>query len=263
MTDWTMAWAFRNLVAEFLMPPGIFLLCILCAAFWINSAKCKKTIFLLATVGLWMVSTPFFAQSLVQVTQAWMLWPSPLTPAQIEQTQAQAIVVLGGGRRKSALESWDYQQQDLTKDSLERLRYAAWLAKKTHLPILVSGGAPDRTSSEDLAEAKVMQMILEKEYGLSAKWIESQSLTTQENAEFSGKLLNQSDIQQVLLVTHYWHMPRAKAIFEQYGMEVQAAPHGFNSVKRYTPLDFYPGAIQQTRQIWHELIGQLWYRLRY
>ncbi len=53
----------------------------------------------------------------------------------------QAIVILGGRRRKAALETPpNYQQQDLSSGSIERLRYGARLARQTKLPILVTGG---------------------------------------------------------------------------------------------------------------------------
>jgi uncharacterized SAM-binding protein YcdF (DUF218 family) len=86
--------------------------------------------------------------------------------------QPQAIIVLKGGRRKGALEApIDYHQQDLSPSSLERLRYGARIAKQTNLPILVTGGAPDKTDTKDLAEAQVMKIVLENEYSMSPKWM--------------------------------------------------------------------------------------------
>ncbi|MBU3542224.1 YdcF family protein [Polynucleobacter sp. MWH-Loch1C5] len=263
MTDWTFTWAFRNFIAELFMPPGILLAAILVVLFLTRRTKLKNSLIILACLALWLVSTNYFAQTLVRISQPLMQWPQALSEQDILASDAQAIVVLGGGRRKAALESYDYDQQDLSKESMERLRYAATLAKKTKLPILVTGGAPDRTEPTDLAEAVVMAKILQKEYGLEARWVEGQSATTQENAAYSAKLLQQDQMQKILLVTHFWHMPRAKKIFEQYGLQVLAAPHGFNPVKHYTPLDFYPGSIEKTRQIWHEILGQFWYYIRY
>jgi uncharacterized SAM-binding protein YcdF (DUF218 family) len=60
-------------------------------------------------------------------------------------------------------------------------------------------------------------------------------------------------------------MPRAQRIFEQQGFQVTPIPHGFWDIERYTPLDFYPGssALASSRQVWHEVLGSVWYRLRY
>ncbi len=56
----------------------------------------------------------------------------------------QAIIILGGGRQMGALDLLEYQYQNLRPQSIERLRAGARLAKVTNLPILLSGGTPDR-----------------------------------------------------------------------------------------------------------------------
>jgi hypothetical protein len=40
---------------------------------------------------------------------------------------------------------------------------------------------------------------------------------------------------------------------------------GFYQKEQYTPLDFYPSneGFQRTRWIWHELLGSLWYWLKF
>ena len=114
------------------------------------------------------------------------------------------------------------------------------MAKQTNLHILVTGGAPDKTSSKDLAEAQVMKIVLEKEYSISPKWIEDQSNTTQENALHSAKMLKKDDIESVYLVTHFWHMPRAKTIFEKQGLRVLEAPMGFYPKNSLHPFRLLP-----------------------
>ncbi len=133
------------------------------------------------------------------------------------------------------------------------------MAKQTNLPILVTGGAPDKTDTKDLAEAQVMRMVLEQEYLILPKWIEDQSNTTQENALRSAEILKKDAIQSVYLVTHFWHMPRAKAVFEKQGLKVVEAPMSFYQKTAFTPLDFYPSSegFQRTRWIWHEILGNL------
>jgi uncharacterized SAM-binding protein YcdF (DUF218 family) len=108
-----------------------------------------------------------------------------------------------------------------------------------------------------------MAWVLKNEYGLETKWIEHQSATTQENAIYSAKMLQRSNIQRIYLVTHFWHMPRAERIFKEQGLQVSPAPHGYRKNDSYTPLDFYPNAIDRTRQIWHEALGMIWYKLRF
>lgn len=94
-----------------------------------------------------------------------------------------------------------------------------------------------------------MKIVLEKEYSVSPKWIEGQSNATQENALRSAKMLKKDDIQSVYLVTNFWHMPRAKTVFEKQGLNVLEVPMGFYQKTAFTPLDFYPSSegFQRTR----------------
>lgn len=181
-----------------------------------------------------------------------------------EKQGTHAIVILGGGRQKGAKDLPEYQYQNTSPQSMERLRAGARLAKVTNLPILLTGGAPDRTDAKDLSEAKVMSMVLKEELGIDARWLEEQSNTTQENALQSAQILNKEGIKTIYLVTHFWHMPRAKTQFEKQGFKVIEAPTGFYQKALLTPLDFYPSSegLQRTRWIWHELLGTLWYRVK-
>jgi uncharacterized SAM-binding protein YcdF (DUF218 family) len=132
------------------------------------------------------------------------------------------------------------------------------------LPILISGGAPDATSSNELTEAELTQKVLNNEFQVQARWVEKQSRTTEENAAFSAKMLKQEGIAHIYLVTHFWHMPRAKAVFEKYGLKVTPAPMGFYQKDQFHPLDFYPSSagIERTRLIWSEALGLIWYRIK-
>jgi uncharacterized SAM-binding protein YcdF (DUF218 family) len=60
-----------------------------------------------------------------------------------------------------------------------------------------------------------MKLVLEQELGLSPRWLEGQSNTTQENAKFSARILKDEGIKTIYLVTHFWHMPQAKTVFEK------------------------------------------------
>ena len=185
-------------------------------------------------------------------------------------TSPLAIVVLGGGKIKGALDRNDLMMEDLSKDALQRVRYAALLSKRTQLPILVTGGAPEPSSKYPSPEAQVMAKVLRNEFNVEVSWIEDQSKITRENAKFSANILQKEKINHIYLVTHFWHMPRAKTIFEKYGFEVTPAPMGFEfenefDINELNILDFLPSpsSLQRVREIWHESIGGIWYRLRY
>ncbi len=290
MTTWSISWAFRNLIAELFMPPGIWIVLLLAALFFLRKyPRIKTGVIVFASLMIWVCSTNYFANVFTSVSDHLLGWPKPFdltTVTPIKDSQAQrkpyqhaAIVILGGGRRKGAIELPDYQLQDVSSATMERLRMGARLAKLTHMPILVTGGAPDKTSDKDLSEATVMQQVLETELNVKVQWVEGQSNTTEENAQFSKTLFKEAKIEKIYLVTHFWHMPRATSIFEKefskdlgkeagnkLGKEIEIipVPTSFYLKQQFTPLDFYPSneGFQRTRYIWHELLGNLWYRLK-
>lgn len=292
METWTYEWAVRNLLAQLLMPPGIWLGLILLTLFLLKKRELlQKALIVLSVLMIWLTSTNYFAVQLTHTLGSIITWPTPLDLKDLENKHIanqsdkqnlkqstkqndgmnslnpgpeQAIVILGGGRRGGAIEYPQYQNQDIGVRSTERVRYGVTLAQATELPILLTGGAPDATSSNELAEAELMQRILKNEFQIQARWIENQSTTTQENAAFSAKLLKQEGITHIYLVTHFWHMPRAQAVFEKYGLKVTSAPMGFYQRNEFHPLDFYPSSagIERTRFIWSEALGLIWYRIK-
>jgi uncharacterized SAM-binding protein YcdF (DUF218 family) len=152
----------------------------------------------------------------------------------------------------------------VSKEAMERLRMGARLAKVTQLPILVTGGRPDRTQVQDRSEAEIMAQVLTNELGVQAKWLETKSNTTQENASFSAKILQENTIQSIYLVSNDWHLPRATDVFEKEGFIVTSAPIGFQYQEQMTPLDYFPSVqgFAQTRHYWHEIMGRIWYALQ-
>jgi uncharacterized SAM-binding protein YcdF (DUF218 family) len=179
--------------------------------------------------------------------------------------EPKVIVILGGGVRDGAIDMPQYQNQDVSKEAMKRLRMGARLAKSTQLPILVTGGRPDRTSSKDNPEGEIMAKVLEIELGVKTHFIENQSNTTQENAKFSAKILKENQINSIYLVTNDWHLPRAIKIFEKQGLNVIPVPTGYQYQEKMTPLDYLPSmeGLELTRRCWHEIMGSMWYALKY
>ena len=171
--------------------------------------------------------------------------------------QTQAIVILGAGTRRHAPE---YGQATVNRLALERLRYGARLARRSGLPILVSGGAPEG----DRPEAVMMRETLETDFGTPVRWIESASRDTRDNADASARLLRAAGIERIALVTHAAHMPRAQRAFEAAGLRVTPAPTGWlsNPDPDMLPGDFIPNA-KSAHAGWfavHEWVGGLAYR---
>jgi uncharacterized SAM-binding protein YcdF (DUF218 family) len=123
---------------------------------------------------------------------------------------ARALVILGGGVRRNAVE---YGGDTLGRLTLERVRYGARVAHATELPVMVVGGSVFGGDTE----AELMRVALEQEFAVPVRWLETKSRTTHENAKFAAVLLRDAGIDRVVLVAHSMDMPRAKAEFARYG----------------------------------------------
>ncbi len=173
--------------------------------------------------------------------------------------EAAAIVILGA----DATNALELGGETAGRRTLERLRYGARLHRQLGLPVLVTGGTldPDRRPLGEL-----MAETLVDDFGLVARWRETESRNTYENAVFSNRLLQEAGILHVYLVTHALHMKRARAVFADTGLEVTQAPVGVHDPKRRWALeDFIPSAhgLAGSTAAIYEFLGRIWYRVQY
>jgi uncharacterized SAM-binding protein YcdF (DUF218 family) len=247
------------IIKELLLPCSSLLLISFIG--WYRFKKHKNmgsSLLLGALLGLYALSTPLFSNVLAGLLEG--ATHQPLSAS--VQKDYQAIVVLGGGTRSNSYEYGD----DITVSlrTLERLRYAATLGKKTGLPILVSGGQV--FSDSKVSESVLMAGILANEFNVAVRWQESRSRNTAENAQYSRALLRPLHIDKILLVTQAFHIPRAITEFKRVGFDVLAAPTGFLHAEHHLRIfSFIPSAeaLTDSSYIFHEYLGLLWYRLRY
>lgn len=148
------------------------------------------TLLLAALLATFLLATPAGARALAASLDR----AGGSTPTDRLQ-DAQAIVLLGGRRA--------------------RVHFAAQLHRKTRLPLLVSGkGTGDHPFA---AESEKMAQILRDEYGIAVRWLEKESLDTEQNAAFSWCLAGRQGIRRIVLVTDAHHMLRARAAFHAAG----------------------------------------------
>jgi uncharacterized SAM-binding protein YcdF (DUF218 family) len=171
----------------------------------------------------------------------------PFDPAAARS--AQAIVVLGGGITTNAPE---FGGNSLAPYSFQRVRYAAWLARMTGLPVLASGGVV----FEGPPEAELMSRVLEKEFRVPVRWTETRSRNTHENAVESARILSSEGIGKVVLVTHGVDMRRAVAEFRAAGIEVVPAPTILPAVPG-SFLDWIPNVqyLDRSRHVLYETLA--------
>lgn len=242
-------------IASYIQPPGgMIILITFGLLMWLfRLRKFAATCIVLGTLLLYFASTPFVAYKLLDSLQ-YQYKVIKEIPNDI-----QAIVVLSGGRQPIARE---YDNLDTAKaNTLERIRYAAKLAKQSQLPILAVGGS---VHNERDSEASIVKSVLKKDFGVDVKWLEEKSKNTFENAKFAKRILNENSISKFLLVTHAYHMPRAIWCFEEHGLKPLPAPTVFYKKSSYLPENnlFIPraSALVKTRTALHEHIGKLWYK---
>ena len=236
---------FRLLKTALLPPFGLFLIIGIGWLVMPWRRRLGRTLFAVGLVALYLLSTPYVGSLLLgslQVHKA--LVPNP----QVQDIGA--IVVLGAGVYREAPEYGTETPDSLT---LARIRYGAKLHRDLGLPLLVTGGSV----------GVVMQESLERDFVVPVKWVETESKNTFENAKSSSQILGLAGITKVYLVTHAWHMRRAKGVFEAAGLQVVPAPMGFVSSPGPELGDFVanPAGIVMSYYAVYEGVGLLWYSL--
>jgi uncharacterized SAM-binding protein YcdF (DUF218 family) len=248
-----MSWFITNFLSAFLLPPfNLLIAACIGLLLWHKRPRIARALLTAAVTLLWLLSTPYIAEALLHKLEG--------EPQAVDsgKTSADAIVVLGGGTYFNAPE---YGGDTVSDESLQRLRYAAKLHRKTGLPILVTGGKPLGNS---ISEGQQMKQILEQEFNIPVQWVEGESDNTLQSAQMSYTTLKSAGIKRIYLVTHAWHMPRSAHTFRTAGFEVIPAPTAFTTRYRIDPLAFIPNAtaLRDSRIFMHEMIGMLWYRLK-
>ncbi len=168
--------------------------------------------------------------------------------------RGEAIVILGAGAHRYMPE---YGGSTPSRLALERLRYGARLAKYSELPVILSG------------EIGPMAESLWVDFGVEPRWLEGESLDTEDNARNTAAILQGQGIRRIVLVTHAAHMRRAAGEFAAEGVEVIPAPTGFLSKSvdddsELKFLDYLPGPTAAFSGWYaiHEWVGLLMLKLR-
>ena len=240
----------NSIISQLILLPTSLILLIIIG--WLLMAsrfrRAGLTLVLLGIVALGVLSMPVTAHKMIRTLE----YQTAVDPADLGNVRA--IVVLGGAIRH---EQPEYASDVSSSATLERLRYAAFLQYQYGLPILATGGTP----SSGEPEAYVMQRDLETVFDVPVRWVETESNNTAQNARLSREILQKEGIDTIALVTHAWHMPRAKKAFENNGFTVVAAPTVFHIKPVKGIMNFIPQAnyLHLANIALHEWVGMVWY----
>ena len=240
----------KAMLHTLLLPPGGPLL-VAAGGAWLIArrradARTRRAGWALLVTGLatlWLLANPLVAAALSRTAQRCP--PLDFT----HPLQAQAIVILGGDFER--IRAPEYGGAPAVERSLlARVNYGAFVARRTGLPVAVSG-------TED--EAAAMRASLARDFGVEARWAEQRSRDTFQNAQFCADLLRPLGITRIVLVTDADHEWRAVREFMSAGFEVVPAPVGLYVSQPLGPQSFIPSAtaLSSSTAALYELIGEL------
>lgn len=239
--------ALKSLLRTLILPPAGPLLLAFAGAWLVSTraaGRARRVGMALLGAGLgslWLLSVPVLADA---------LWHAAEGEPALDITRipdAQAIVILGGGTERQAAPEYA-NQPAAGPDLLERLAYGAYVARRTGLPVLVSG---------DFSEAQAMRASLARDFGIRVRWVEGDSRDTFENAQLSARLPRADGVSRILLVTQSAHEHRAVREFEACGLTVVPAPTGVWVPSEHQPRSYVPNivALKRSTEALYELIG--------
>jgi uncharacterized SAM-binding protein YcdF (DUF218 family) len=212
---------------------------------------------ILAVSILIICSLPIFSNKLITYLENEYI----LSDASSAKT-ADAIVVLSGMVRTiNGKNGLSYEWGEAS----DRIFAGIELIKKNKAPIMVLTGGK-LPWSVGKPEGEYLRDVAIK-YGVPNKNIlltENVQNTDQE-AKAVAKLLNK-EVPNIILVTSAFHMPRAQKVFEAAGIVVSPFPVDFLSgADKTTLMHFIPsaGAFSNTSFFVREIIGRLYYKLKY
>lgn len=242
-------------VAESLLLPPMSLLLLALVGLSIERRRrmLGRWLAFIGVIGTLLLATPLVSSALLLSLESDL----PTTPP--PDASPQAIVILGGDLRRTGNGSVVPLYPGLL--SLERERDGAALYRRTHLPILITGG---RQRPDEPSIAEVMADSLQQDFHVPVEWLENSSVDTWQNAQLSAVILREHGIKSIYLVTHAWHMRRALMAFSHTGLAVTAAPMPLDRLPPASVMALVPnvGGWLGSFYAVHEWIGCAWYALQ-
>ncbi|MCX7749684.1 MAG: YdcF family protein [Clostridia bacterium] len=218
----------------FLLPPGILIIFIFAFSLWLLYKKHIKIarVLLIFSFLFYLFTTPFVGDHLIRSLEKQFTPPS--------NPNGDVIIMLGGGATLDTPSVNGYGH--LSGYAANRLLTCAQLYNKLKVPVIITGGqVMDVTGPE----AKICKTIL---LGLGIPedkiLLETKSLNTTQNAEFTKKILENQGFRNPILVTSAFHMARAVRQFKKVGIEVLPYPTDYqvNIHSSFRFSDFVPSA---------------------
>lgn len=244
----------QKILSSWIMPSGLLIIFLIALGVIL-----KKRYKLLS----WGVFTIAVITYLINTGIGTYIFVKPLESAyeesELNTSKFDAVVVLGGGI------TFGPQKIYLNPHALQRVYTGTWLAKKLNIPIIVTGGStPGR---KEIPEAVIMKEVVENTGIESGRIIpEPNARNTYENALYTYEICKENGFKNILVVTSAVHMKRAMRCFEKFDIQVTPYPTDYKyDYSNPSWIDFVPNpqALDANLSVFHELIGIIWYSLKY
>ncbi|MGH8318223.1 MAG: YdcF family protein [Steroidobacteraceae bacterium] len=219
-----MIFELRILLRTLILPPACLLILGFVGLWLARRYRRLGTILAAAALAaLWLLATPAIAEGLERMAERY-----PALDLS-HPVNAQAIVILGGGGYREFAP--EYGGPAPVYALYDRLAYGAYVARHTHLPVLVTGNG---------MEAVTMRVSLARDFGVQTQWVDERAEDTYDNAHDSARILRAAGITRVVLVTTDIQLWRAAHEFAAAGLSIVPAPTdiwapGQISTMRYVP----------------------------
>jgi uncharacterized SAM-binding protein YcdF (DUF218 family) len=217
----------------FVYPAGLIFLLLAASLIWWKKRHLARFFVFLALLIVFLAGNRWISMSLVRSLE------SKFAPMNLP-VSGDVIVVLGGG---TEVPQYPRQMVELNGAG-DRVTYAFWLYQQDVAPrIILSGGSAGWQGERATSPAEDMSSLLVMMGVPSSDLIEQpDSLNTEQDAQFSARIIRESGFQKVILVTSALHMPRSVQLFEKEGIKVIPAPVDFTV----------------SDQEWHDLFSWRW-----
>jgi uncharacterized SAM-binding protein YcdF (DUF218 family) len=221
-----MIFELRLLLRTLFLPPG----CLLIVGFvgLLLARRYRRlgtAIVVLSLAVLWLLATPVIADGLERMADR---YPALDLSHRVD---ARAIVILGGGGYRQYAPEYGGPAPEYAMYG--RLAYGAYVARRTALPVLVTGNG---------MEAVTMQLSLARDFGVQTKWVDDVAKDTYDNAQDSARILRAAGIEHVVLITSDTHLWRAAQEFEAAGLSIVPAPAGVWAPREIGSVRYVPTA---------------------
>lgn len=233
---------------NFALPPGLLILVGVVAAVGYRRRAAVRRTLLLGSALLYLASLPWLGGVLMHHLE-WTYHPP-------RRLRGQVLLMLGEGAAVG-MPSFPGSGALSQPSSMELLTTLA-LYRRTHLPVLISGGTGSTVAGN---EALTARAELER-LGVPERkiFIDPFSHTTYENARDSAALMRRHHWRRAILIVSAFHAPRAVYDFRLLGVAVQPFPTDYTTPQRLRVswLDFAPtaGGLSTVSTALHEYLSR-------